>query len=104
MRRRLQEVTQQRNLMRTRHSAADAERVIQSIESEGDLGLQDTFERWELKIARSEIISGVETDSDALDAQFTRVENEAGLQADLAELLGDNVEPTQADDKERKNV
>ena len=99
MEQRLEELTQQRNMMRSRHSAADAMRVINKIENASDNGIDDTFERWEMCIAETEYVAGIDESVDALDVSFTKVENEQALRADLDALLAE----TTVGDKERSN-
>lgn len=84
---RLQDLVQQRNLMRSRHSAADAQRVINRIEGESAHGISDIFDRWEMLITETEYTSGTAIHSDALDTAFTKEETTIGLKADLQYLL-----------------
>ena len=84
---RITDLTQQRNLMRSRHSAADALRVINKIEGDCAEGIDDTFERWEMLIAETEYMTGGTTNVDTLNETFTQAEDAESLKADLAELL-----------------
>ncbi len=86
---RLEELTNQRNMMRSRHSTVDAMRVINKIEDSSSVGIEDTFDRWEMLITESEYSVGSSHHSDSLDASFTQVENEDDLRADLALLLNE---------------
>jgi phage shock protein A len=84
---RLQELTQQRNRMRSRHSAADALRVINRIENSSAGGIEDVFDRWEMQIAETEYAAGGACHTDTFESGFLRQEDEAALKADLHELL-----------------
>jgi phage shock protein A len=85
--RRLLELRQQRNTMRTRQSRADAFGVAQA---QGDLESSEIgqiFERWETRIAESEVQSGCLVASvDSFDEEFLDVEEAASLKLELAEL------------------
>lgn len=85
---RLSKITQQRNMMRSRHSAADALRTINSIEGSTGTDVDDTFERWEMLISEAEYEVGQELEPiDQLDKTFCEKEDEAALRAELAELM-----------------
>jgi len=100
MEQRLSELTQQRNMMRSRHSAADAMRVINQIENTSTSGIEDTFDRWEMLITETEYHNGVYDDAeftgdytnstDSLDASFSEAENQNKLEAELEFLLGED--------------
>lgn len=84
---RITELTQQRNLMRSRHSAADAMRVINKIEGDCADGIDDTFERWEMLVAETEYMAGSTTNIDTLNETFKKNEDAESLKADLQDLL-----------------
>ena len=84
---RLAEITQQRNMMRSRHSAADALRTINSIQGSSKGDVDDTFERWELVISEAEYEVGQEEPVDLLDKTFCEKEDEDTLRAELAVLM-----------------
>lgn len=101
---RLQDVTQQRNQMRSRESTAEAQRIISQLDGVDNAGLDDTFDRWELKISESEITSAsalsmtssvIETDS--LDAEFRSAENDAAVELELAALLDSKNQKTESE-------
>jgi len=85
--RRLVELRQQRNTMRTRQSRAEAFSVAQGqgdVES-GEIG--QIFERWETRVAESEVASGCLVASlDSLDDEFLDAEEAASLKLELAAL------------------
>jgi phage shock protein A len=90
---RLSKITQQRNMMRSRHSAADALRTINSIEGSAGNDVDDTFERWEMLISEAEYEVGQEIESiDMLDKSFCEKEDEAALRAELASLMKNDEE------------
>ncbi len=84
---RITELTQQRNLMRSRHSAADAMRVINKIEGDCADGIDDTFERWEMLVSETEYMAGSTMNVDTLNETYARDENDESLKADLEDLL-----------------
>jgi phage shock protein A len=85
---RLSHITQQRNMMRSRHSAADALRTINSIEGSSKNDVDDTFERWEMIISEAEYEVGQELEPvDLLDKSFAEKEDEAVLRAELSALM-----------------
>ena len=93
----LSDMTQQHNILRSRQSVADTNRVIQTLNTRTDVNLNDTFERWESSIIENEVISdvdGFESDvtADVLDKTFCDEEEQAQLLAELAELS--NKSPT----------
>lgn len=86
--RRLIELRQQRNTMRTRQSRAEAFSVAQGAGSElaeGEIG--QIFERWETRVAETEVVSGCLIASvDGLDQEFLDEEEAAALQLELQAL------------------
>ncbi|MBX2823356.1 MAG: PspA/IM30 family protein [Gammaproteobacteria bacterium] len=87
---RLQEMTQQRNQLRTRESAAQAQKVLTRIESSRDGTVDDTFERWEVSISENEIVNEfdpVGSDLDDFDAEFVAAEDRVELELELDQLL-----------------
>jgi phage shock protein A len=85
--RRLVELRQQRNTMRTRQSRAEAFNVVQGngdVES-GEIG--QIFERWETRVAESEVASGCLVASiDGFDEEFLDAEEAASLKLELRAL------------------
>jgi phage shock protein A len=85
--RRLVELRQQRNTMRTRQSRAEAFGIAQGhadVES-GEIG--QIFERWETRVAESEVASGCLVASiDSFDDEFLDAEESASLKLELAAL------------------
>ncbi len=85
--RRLLELRQQRNTMRTRQSRAEAFSVAQGQGdvAEGEIG--QIFERWESRVAETEVASGCLIASiDSFDEEFLDAEEAASLKLELAAL------------------
>ena len=89
----LSELESQRNLLRTRHSTAQAQRAMHKLEADPCYAVDDVLERWEMRILETEYATPFLTDSDSLDEAFHRDEDKAELAADLDDLLhGDDRE------------
>ncbi len=84
---RIGEVAQQRNMMRSRQSVADAMRTINNIEGVSYGEIEDTFDRWEINLGETEILMGAATNSDLLESTFLAEEDTAELRAELEDLL-----------------
>ncbi len=84
---RIGEIAQQRNMMRSRQSVADAMRTINNIEGVSYGEIEDTFDRWEINLGEAEILLGTTTDRDPLDSEFLAEEDTAELRAELEILL-----------------
>lgn len=92
---RIGEVAQQRNVMRSRQSVAEAMRTINDIEGVSYGAIEDTFDRWEINLGESEILMGVSTPGDPLESAFMAEEEATELRAELAVLLkSDEEEPS----------
>lgn len=83
----LENLIQQRNHMRSRHSTADAMRIINSVEDNSVHHLEDTFERWETQIMEAEYKAGTNTSLDPLDDEFIATETTQELRLELDALL-----------------
>lgn len=86
---RLAEMNQQRNMMRSRESVADAMRIINNLNGATTSDIEETFDRWEVLITESELSSGSMEPIDTLEAGFMAAEDEAELEAELDELLNE---------------
>ena len=84
---RIGEVAQQRNMMRSRQSVADAMRTINNIEGVSYGEIEDTFDRWEINLGETEVLMGATTHTDPLESAFLAEEDTAELRAELEELL-----------------
>lgn len=84
---RIGEVAQQRNMMRSRQSIAEAMRTINNIEGVSYGEIEDTFDRWEINLGETEILTGAIANTDPLESAFLTEEDTAELRAELSELL-----------------
>lgn len=83
----LTKLTQQRNLMRTRQSRAEALRIVREDDSSLLYDIDDIFERWESKVTQYECEGGCGgADNDALEEEFVSQEEEQELRAQLKAL------------------
>lgn len=91
--RRVATLSQQRNLMRSRQSSAEAHRIINSIEGSLNNGLDDTFERWEITVSETEINAGAVLScnvTDRLDSHFNEIEEQQALEAELDAFIAED--------------
>jgi phage shock protein A len=86
---RVSDISQQRNLMRTRQSAADALRSINAIDSTAAIDIDDTFERWEIQITEAELAAGHTDTTDNLERQFLKAEDREVLRAELRAITSE---------------
>ncbi|KPK40817.1 MAG: hypothetical protein AMJ69_01010 [Gammaproteobacteria bacterium SG8_47] len=86
---RLSEMAQQRNLMRTRQSAAEALRSISSLDEDVAIDVNEAFERWEINVTEAELAAGSTELTDGIEREFLDVEDKATLRAELDALLND---------------
>ena len=89
---RIGEVSQQRNMMRSRQSVAEALRTINDIEGVSYGEIEDTFDRWEINLGETEIQVGVGSPTDSLETAFIAEEEKAELKAELELLLNSEEE------------
>ncbi len=89
---RIAEVSQQRNVMRSRQSVAEAMRVINDVEGDTYGDIEDTFDRWEINLSESEIMFGGDALTDPLETGFLQEEDHESLRAELADLLDEDRE------------
>jgi phage shock protein A len=85
---RLIALRQQRNIMRTRQSRAEALRLIQQVDSTAVSEIDDIFARWEAHVSSAELTAGAETvERDDFEDAFESAEEEEVLRAELTQLL-----------------
>ena len=84
---RIGEVAQQRNMMRSRQSVAEAMRTINNIEGVSYGEIEDTFDRWEINLGEAEILMGAATTADPLETAVIAEEDAAELRAELSVML-----------------
>lgn len=89
---RIGEVAQQRNMMRSRQSVAEAMRAIHNVEGVSYGEIEETFDRWEINLGETEILMGASSSADALDSEFLVEEDTEALRAELALLLNNKEE------------
>ena len=81
---------QKHELMRARQSSMDAKSAIHDIGGIGLDELQTSFERWEIKLAQGEYITGDMGDVDVLEQEYVSQEQEASLKIELEALLSES--------------
>lgn len=84
---RVHEVTQQRNVMRSRQSVADAMRAIQKIDASAGGDLEETFDRWEINLGETEFLFGASVSADPLESSLAAEEETEELRAELESLM-----------------
>lgn len=86
---RLSELSERKNLMRTRQSRAEAAHGMAN--ATGPIGdLEDVFERWEARVGEIEIASECGEPIDAFEAELDAVDESAELRAELEELRAES--------------
>jgi len=95
---RLSQLKQQRNLMRTRQSRAEAVKALHGNDSGMLCEINEIFDRWESRVAECESYGEFQTTSlDELETDFASQEEEEQLKHALHELLeGKQSEPSQS--------
>lgn len=83
---RLAEMGQKHTLMRARQSTAEALHAANQAGDESLQQVEDSFDRWEIKILREEMSMDSDDMLDPLDREFTHSENEQVLRDELAAL------------------
>lgn len=84
---RLNTIAQQRNLMRTRQSTAEALRLLNTLDDSANIDIDDTFDRWEIRITETEMEAGQPDQTDAVERQFLETEDREALRAELRGLI-----------------
>lgn len=83
---------QQRNVLRTRQSRAEAMRLLQSDDSALVNEIDDIFERWEFRVGEYEARATAFTEKvDELDEDYSLQEEESSLRAELDKISGISV-------------
>ncbi|OED35797.1 hypothetical protein AB833_29295 [Chromatiales bacterium (ex Bugula neritina AB1)] len=89
---RVQALQQQRNQMRTRESAAQAQRIMQSMEVKTGGGVDEVLERWEVSVGEAEMMADtlapLDNGADDLAVSFMCAEESKDLEYELDQLLG----------------
>ncbi len=86
---RIEELVQQRNLLRTRQSRAEALSAAQEDDGRRLSEVDDILERWEIKVSRNETdVDCALDDRDDLELELGAAEERESLRGELDELLG----------------
>ena len=89
---RVGEMAQQRNLMRTRQSAAEALNTIANIDDATANDVAAAFERWEVQVTEAELEAGNLDYGDSLEQEYLDNEQREDLRKQLKALLNDTQE------------
>lgn len=87
---RLSRLEEQRNLLSTRESRAEALGSVRDADAPGGVDVGEVFGRWEIRVAERELEGGCPTRGDALESDFQQAEESAELGAELDTLLLSN--------------
>lgn len=98
LQKKLDEMTQKHNLMRSRQTVADVNRAMSNVSS--DDNLNETFERWESVVLEHEFAVSDACSGDVLDIELTRQEDEFNLLAQLDSIVAN---ASEADGPEASN-
>ncbi|MBK1632019.1 hypothetical protein CKO31_14990 [Thiohalocapsa halophila] len=90
LRRRVEALEHRRRLMRSRAATADAAAKAADLAAAPGVDLDDSFERWEIRITANELRAEAVAvgDDDGFAAAFEAHEEDAALRAELAALKG----------------
>lgn len=82
---------QQRNILRTRQSRAEAFRALQGQDSHMISELDDIFDRWETKVTQYELQGNlISSEDDDFENEFASEEEESELRNQLKDLINDD--------------
>lgn len=84
---RLAEMGQKHTLMRARQSTAEALYAANQAGDDSLHQMEDSFDRWEVKILQEEMAVNSDDMLDPLDREFSNSENEQALRDELAALM-----------------
>ncbi len=93
MQTRIEQVKMEHQRMRARSMNADIERVAGEITCGKENQLDEIFDRWDTKITQAEMQFADIEPSDSLEAEFIAEEEQAALEAQLADMLNDADQP-----------
>lgn len=108
VRRRIEALQQRRTELRSREATADAAGRIRALESGTRMDLDETFERWEVRVTEAEVESeldpaaGYERPSspDHFEAEIIAAEEYAALKAELDAMRRDAAQSQETDDED----
>jgi len=89
----LAQINHQRNMMRSRESAATALNAMAHADIADSININDTLERWEAKIIEAELELETQQPLDDFEYQFTEQENLDELRAELRSLKQQGDQP-----------
>ena len=92
---RVRDIKQQHSLMRARQSTCSVISATQDSGNDDISMLNDTFDRWEVKLRQAESMLESQPDVDRLEIEFAKQENADDLKRELASLLKKNKETGQ---------
>jgi phage shock protein A len=84
---RLSRLEEQRNLLSTRESRAEALGSVRDAHAPGGVDVDEVFGRWEIRVAERELEGGCPDRGDTLESSFREAEESAELSAELDALL-----------------
>jgi len=90
---RLEEMGQKHTLMRARQSTAEALYAANQAGVDSLRQVEDSFDRWEVKILQEEMAVDSDDVLDPLDHELSNSENELALRDELAALMDKEVRP-----------
>lgn len=90
---RIGEIENAKNLLRTRQTAAEAQKAVVKLESSSSLAVDDVLERWEMSILQTEYDGSINSSVDSLEMEFEEQESNEELRAQLEMLrnVGDEI-------------
>ena len=86
---RITEISQKRNTMRSRQSLAEAMRIMDELDGDSGSTVDDTFERWESILLERELVINDEYSVDQFETQFLEREEFESLRNELKILSAD---------------
>lgn len=89
LKQRVETLEHRRHLMRSREATADAAARIRETDTGALLDLDDTFDRWEIRLTEAELTTDSLCETDPFEAEFVAEEEREGLKAELETLRRD---------------
>ncbi|WPL19722.1 phage shock protein A [Thiorhodovibrio winogradskyi] len=86
LRERVVQLEHRRSLMRSREATASVALRLREIDRDPALDLDDTFERWEIRLTEAEMTADSAMDADPFEEEFLAAEERCALQAELQAL------------------
>ena len=90
---RLSKLEDQRNLLSTRQSRAEALGCVREAQAPLGVDVDEIFGRWETQVSEREYLGDcVTSDADRFESDFDEADEKAALEAELDDLLGANAQ------------